>query len=39
MKAIVCNEFGPVEDLAYQETDDPTAEKGQVIVDLSLIHI
>lgn len=34
MKAIVCNEFAPVEKLSYQDVPDPTAEKGQVVVDI-----
>ena len=34
MKAIVCNEFGPVESLAFQEIPDPSAGKGQVVVDI-----
>jgi NADPH2:quinone reductase len=34
MKAIVCNEFGPIEDLAYQDTADPTAGKGQVVINV-----
>ena len=34
MKAIVCNEFGPVESLAYQDIADPKAGKGQVVVDI-----
>ena len=34
MKAIVCNEFGPVETLAYQDAPDPKARKGQVVVDI-----
>ncbi|WJG10737.1 NADPH:quinone oxidoreductase family protein [Aliiglaciecola sp. LCG003] len=34
MKAIVCNEFAPVEQLVYQEVPDPSAGKGQVVVDI-----
>lgn len=34
MKAIVCNEFGPVEELSYQDMPDPVAKKGHVIVDI-----
>jgi NADPH2:quinone reductase len=34
MKAIVCNEFGPVESLAFQEIPDPSPGKGQVVVDI-----
>ena len=32
MKAIVCNEFGPIESLEYKEVPDPSAGKGQVVV-------
>ncbi|ABG40335.1 Alcohol dehydrogenase, zinc-binding protein [Paraglaciecola sp. T6c] len=34
MKAIVCNAFGPVEDLEYKDVPDPKADKGQVVVDI-----
>ena len=34
MKAIVCNAFGPVENLEYKEMPDPKAGKGQVVVDI-----
>ncbi|GAC25675.1 MAG: NADPH:quinone oxidoreductase [Alteromonadaceae bacterium] len=34
MKAIVCNAFGPVEDLEYKDVPDPKAGKGQVVVDI-----
>jgi NADPH2:quinone reductase len=34
MKAIVCNEFAPVEKLSYQDVPDPVVKKGQVLVDI-----
>lgn len=34
MKAIVCNEFAPVEKLTYQDVPDPVVKKGQVLVDI-----
>lgn len=34
MKAIVCNEFAPVEKLIYQEVPDPLVQKGQVLVEI-----
>ncbi|KZZ55903.1 NADPH:quinone oxidoreductase, partial [Oleiphilus sp. HI0125] len=34
MKAIVCNEFGPISDLEYKDIDDPTPGKGQVRVKI-----
>lgn len=32
MKAIVCEDFGPIENLRYQDLDDPSPAKGQVRV-------
>ncbi|WP_100643016.1 NADPH:quinone oxidoreductase family protein [Alteromonas facilis] len=34
MKAIVCNEFGPVDDLVYQDIEDLKAKKGHVVVQV-----
>lgn len=34
MKAIICNEFGPVDTLEYGDVDAPVAGKGQVVVDV-----
>jgi NADPH2:quinone reductase len=34
MKAIVCNEFAPVEELQYIDVPDPVAKKGEVVVDI-----
>lgn len=34
MKAIVCHEFAPVEQLCFEELADPVAQKGQVVVDI-----
>lgn len=34
MKAIVCNEFAPVEELQYKDVPDPVAKKGEVIIDI-----
>ena len=34
MKAIVCNAFGPVEELEYKDVPDPQAGKGQVVVEI-----
>lgn len=34
MKAIVCKEFAPVENLVYEEVPDPIAKKGEVVVDI-----
>lgn len=32
MKAIVCNEFGPLEDLEYKDMPDPEAGPGEVLI-------
>ncbi len=34
MKAVVCKQFGPPEDLVVEEVDDPIAGEGQLIVDV-----
>ena len=34
MKAIICNEFGPVEQLECIEMDTPVAAKGQVLINI-----
>lgn len=34
MKAIVCEEFAPVEQLKYQDVPDPVVSKGHVVVDI-----
>ena len=34
MKAVVCNKFGPPEDLSVEEVPDPTAGEGQLVVDV-----
>ena len=34
MKAIVCNAFGPVDQLAFEERPDPVAGVGQVLIEV-----
>lgn len=34
MKAVVCKQFGPPEDLVIEEIDDPKAGDGQLVVDV-----
>ncbi|MEM8905196.1 MAG: NADPH:quinone oxidoreductase family protein [Actinomycetota bacterium] len=34
MKAVVCNEFGPPENLAVEEVDDPVPGPGQLLIDV-----
>lgn len=35
MKAIVCKNFAPVSELSFMEVDEPSAAKGQVVVDIT----
>ncbi|TWX68118.1 NADPH:quinone oxidoreductase family protein [Colwellia demingiae] len=39
MKAVVCNEFGPVENLEYKDMPVPTLKKGQVLVKVEAAGI
>lgn len=39
MKAIVCEQFAPVEQLLYKEVPDPVAAKGQVVIDVAAIGV
>ncbi len=39
MKAIVCNEFGPVENLTYKDIPTPELKKGQVLVKVEAAGI
>ncbi len=34
MKAVVCEEYGPVEKLQFKEVDDPTVGEGQLLIDM-----
>lgn len=34
MKAIVCDAFGPIDDLQYKDVADPVAEPGHVVVNV-----
>ncbi len=34
MKAIVCNEFGPIEQLSLEDRPDPVAGAGQVLIEI-----
>lgn len=34
MKAVVCNKFGPPENLSVEEVPDPTAGEGQIVIDI-----
>ena len=39
MKALVCEQYGPVEDLKYREFPDPVAAPGQVLVRVKAIGV
>ena len=34
MRAIVCNEFGPIEQLSLEDRPDPVAGAGQVLIEI-----
>ena len=34
MKALVCNEFGPAENLSLEERPAPSPGKGEILVDI-----
>lgn len=35
MKAIVCQEFGPIEQLTYSDMPEPSAGSGEVVIDIA----
>ena len=39
MKALVCEDFGPVDDLVYREFPDPVPGEGEVLVDVDAIGV
>ncbi|MDG2113038.1 MAG: alcohol dehydrogenase catalytic domain-containing protein, partial [Actinomycetota bacterium] len=39
MRAVVCKEFGPPEDLSVEEVDDPVAGPGEVVIDVKAVPI
>jgi NADPH2:quinone reductase len=39
MKALICNDYGPVENLTIEERDDPVPAAGQVLVDIKAAGI
>ena len=34
MRALVCKEFGPTENLALEEVEAPTPGKGEILMDI-----
>jgi NADPH:quinone reductase len=39
MKALVCNEFGPIENLKYQDLPDPEPGEGQVVIEVKAASV
>lgn len=39
MKAVVCNAFGPPENLVVEERDDPTPGAGQVLIEVKAVPV
>ena len=39
MKAIVCNNFGPIKNIEYKEVDDPNLEEDSVLIKVSSIGV
>ena len=39
MKAIVCNDFGPIKDIQYKDVEDPKIEDNSVIIDVKSIGV
>jgi len=39
MKAIVCNNFGPIQDIEYKELDQPKLEDDSVIIDVKSVGV
>ena len=39
MKAIVCNNFGPIKDIQYKDVEDPKLENDSVIIDVKSIGV
>ena len=39
MKAIVCNNFGPIQDIEYKEVDQPKLEDDSVIIDVKSVGV
>ena len=39
MRAVVCNQFGPPEDLSVVELADPEPEPGQVLIEVTAASV
>ena len=38
MKRIVCKNFGPVDDLVWEETDDLSPQPNEVVIEIKAAH-
>ena len=39
MKAIVCNDFGPIENIEYKEVDEPKIDKDSIIINVKSVGV
>ncbi len=39
MKAVVCNAFGPPENLSVEEHDDPVAGEGEIVIEVKAVPV
>ena len=39
MKAIICNNFGPIKNIEYKEVDDPNLEEDSVLIKVSSVGV
>ena len=39
MKAIVCNNFGPIENIEYKEVDEPKIDKDSIIINVKSVGV
>ena len=39
MKAIICNDFGPIENIEYKEVDEPKIDKDSIIINVKSVGV
>ena len=39
MKAIICNNFGPIENIEYKEVDEPKIDKDSIIINVKSVGV
>ena len=39
MKAIVCNNFGPIEDIEYKEVEEPNLTENDILIKVSSVGV